>query len=95
MYFGSVFLIETDTELESMRSKLLQLTNDYEQLNAIKSDFEINESNTRRKIDEMNRSRQAVLDRTRDEYEKLLRKYTDLDELYQELADLRGSETCM
>jgi septal ring factor EnvC (AmiA/AmiB activator) len=88
------FLIETDTELENVRSKLLQLTNDYEQLNTNKKEFETNELNTRRKIDETNRSRQAVLDRTRDEYEKLLRKYTDLDEVYRELIDLRGKDTC-
>jgi hypothetical protein len=87
-------LIETDTELENVRSKLLQLTNDYEQLNTNKREFETNELNTRRKIDETNRSRQAVLDRTRDEYEKLLRKYTDLDEVYRELIDLREKDTC-
>lgn len=54
----------------------------------------MNELNNRRKLDEMNRSRQAVLDRTRDEYEKLLRKYTDLDEVYRELIDLRGNDAC-
>ncbi|CAF4242052.1 unnamed protein product, partial [Rotaria magnacalcarata] len=58
----------------------------------MKTEFETNELNTRRKIDEMSRSRQAVLDRTRDEYEKLLRKYTDLDEVYQELANLQEKD---
>jgi hypothetical protein len=81
------FIEESDTELDNVRSKLLRLTNDYEQLNAIKAEFQTNESNTRRKIDEMNRSRQAVLDRTRDEYEKLLRKYTELDEVYREFVN--------
>jgi uncharacterized protein YdcH (DUF465 family) len=81
-------------ELENIRSKFVQLTNEYEQLNHTKKEFETNESNTRRKIDEINRSRQAVLDRTRDEYEKLLRKYTDLDEIYRELVDLREKDTC-
>ena len=41
----------------------------------------------------MNRSRQAILDRTRDEYEKLLRKYNDLDEVYHELVNLREKDT--
>ncbi len=81
------FIEESDTELDHVRSRLLRLTNDYEQLNAIKAEFQTNESNTRRKIDEINRSRQAVLDRTRDEYEKLLRKYTDLDEVYREFVN--------
>jgi len=81
------FIEESDTELNNVRSRLLRLTNDYEQLNAIKAEFQTNESNTRRKIDENNRSRQAVLDRTRDEYEKLLRKYTELDEVYREFVD--------
>ncbi|CAF4364409.1 unnamed protein product, partial [Rotaria magnacalcarata] len=58
----------------------------------MKTEFETNELNTRRKIDEMSRSRQAVLDRIRDEYEKLLRKYTDLDEVYQELANLQEKD---
>jgi uncharacterized protein (DUF3084 family) len=93
-YLTEFSLVETNAELENVRSKLVQLTNDYEQLNAAKKEFETNESNTRRKIDETNRSRQAVLDRTRDEYEKLLRKYTDLDEVYRELVDLREKETC-
>jgi hypothetical protein len=90
----SSFLIETNTELENLRSKFLQLTHEYEQLNTDKKEFETNELNTRRKIDEINRSRQAVLDRTRDEYEKLLRKYTDLDEVYRELVNLRDKDTC-
>ncbi|CAF4288477.1 unnamed protein product, partial [Adineta steineri] len=85
--------LKNDTELENLRSKLLQLTNEYEQLNSMKTEFQINESNTRRKIDETNRSRQAILDRTRDEYEKLLRKYTDLDEVYRELVPLREKDT--
>jgi len=89
-----LFLIETDVELENIRSKFIQLTNEYEQLNIAKKEFEINELNTRRKNDEINRSRQAVLDRTRDEYEKLLRKYTDLDEIYRELIDLREKDMC-
>ncbi|CAF3576825.1 unnamed protein product [Rotaria sordida] len=85
--------LKADNELENIRSKFFQLTNDYEQLNIMKQEFETNETNTRRKIDEMNRSRQAVLDRTRDEYEKLLRKYTDLDEVYHELINLREKDT--
>ncbi|CAF3392823.1 unnamed protein product [Rotaria sp. Silwood1] len=85
--------LKADTELENIRSKFLQLTNDYEQLNLMKKEFETNELNTRRKIDEINRSRQAVLDRTRDEYEKLLRKYHDLDEVYHELVNLREKDT--
>ncbi|CAF1065974.1 unnamed protein product [Adineta steineri] len=85
--------LKNDTELENLRSKLLQLTTEYEQLNSMKTEFQINESNTRRKIDETNRSRQAILDRTRDEYEKLLRKYTDLDEIYRELVPLREKDT--
>ncbi len=93
-YLTEFSLVETNAELENVRSKFVQLTNDYEQLNAAKKEFEINESNTRRKIDEMNRSRQAVLDRTRDEYEKLLRKYTDLDEVYRELIDQREKDKC-
>ena len=59
-----------------------------------KKEFETNELNTRRKLDETNRSRQAVLDRTRDEYEKLLRKYNDLDEVYRELVTIREKDTC-
>ncbi|CAF2796492.1 unnamed protein product [Rotaria sp. Silwood2] len=85
--------LKANTELENIRSKFLQLTDDYEQLNIMKKDFETNELNTRRKIDEINRSRQAVLDRTRDEYEKLLRKYTDLDEVYHELVNLRDKDS--
>jgi hypothetical protein len=45
-------------------------------------------------MDDANRSRQAVLDRTRDEYEKLLRKYADLDELYRTLLDKHEQDTC-
>ncbi|CAF3746890.1 unnamed protein product [Adineta steineri] len=85
--------LKNDTELENLRSQLLHLTSEYEQLNSMKTEFQINESNTRRKIDETNRSRQAILDRTRDEYEKLLRKYTDLDEVYRELVPLREKDT--
>ncbi|CAF5218166.1 unnamed protein product, partial [Rotaria magnacalcarata] len=84
--------LKADDELENIRSKFLELTDDYDQLNRMKTEFETNELNTRRKIDEMSRSRQAVLDRTRDEYEKLLRKYTDLDEVYQELANLQEKD---
>lgn len=57
-------------------------------------EIERNELNSRRKNEEANRTRQAVLDRTRDEYEKLLRKYTDLDEIYRELTEQREKETC-
>ena len=92
--FCLLLLIETDRELEDLRSKFLQLTNEYEQLNATKKQLETSELNIRRKCDETNRSRQAVLDRTRDEYEKLLRKYTDLDEIYHELVNLKDNETC-
>jgi hypothetical protein len=63
-------------------------------MNITNKQSETNELNTKRKMDEVNRSRQAVLDRTREEYEKLLRKYTDLDEIYRELVDLRAKETC-
>ncbi|CAF0992035.1 unnamed protein product [Rotaria sordida] len=85
--------IKTDSELENVRSKLVKLTNEYEELNITKNEFETNELNTRRKMDEVNRSRQAILDRTRDEYEKLLGKYNDLDEVYRELVNIREKET--
>ncbi|CAF0764701.1 unnamed protein product [Rotaria sp. Silwood1] len=85
--------IKTDSELENVRSKLVKLTNEYEDLNTAKKEFETNELNTRRKIDEVSRSRQAILDRTRDEYEKLLRKYNDLDEVYRELVNIREKNT--
>ena len=94
MYVFIYSCLETNLELETIRAKLLQLTHEYEQLNTAKRELETNEWNTRRKIDETNRSRQAVLDRTRDEYEKLLRKYTDLDEVYRELVDLRDKQMC-
>lgn len=45
-------------------------------------------------MEETNRSRQAVLDRTRDEYEKLLQKYNDLDEVYHELVSIRDKDNC-
>ncbi len=90
----SFIFLETNSELENVRLKLVQLTNEYEQLNTTKKEFEINELNTRRKLDETNRSRQAVLDRTRDEYEKLLRKYNDLDEVYRELVTIREKDAC-
>ncbi len=100
-YFNSKFSIlidsiflETDSEFENLRLKHLQLTTEHEQLNTTKKDFETNELNTRRKNEEINRSRQAILDRTRDEYEKLLRKYNDLDEVYRELVNLREKDTC-
>lgn len=80
--------------MENLRTKYQQITNDYEQLTSAKKEFETNEFNTRRKTDELNRSRQAVLDRTREEYEKLLRKYTDLDEIYRELVTLRDEDQC-
>jgi len=80
--------------LETLRSKFIGLTDEYERLTTEKKDFELNESNVRRKNDEIHRTRQAVLDRTRDEYEKLLRKYTDLDEVYRELVDQRTTNTC-
>jgi hypothetical protein len=60
----------------------------------MKKQFETNELNTRKKLDETNRSRQAILDRTRDEYEKLLRKYNDLDEVYHEIVTRREKDTC-
>ena len=44
------------------------------------------------KHEETLRARQAVLDRTRDEYEKLLGKYHQLDELYRELTEKRDVE---
>ncbi|UJR35192.1 hypothetical protein I4U23_027959 [Adineta vaga] len=84
---------KTNSELETIRLKFTQLTHEYEQLNSAKKDFETNELNNRRKMDETNRSRQAVLDRTRDEYEKLLRKYNDLDEIYRELVTLHDKDT--
>lgn len=90
----NLFFLETDFELENLQSKHLQLTHDYEQLNSTKKQWETNELNTRRKNDEINRSKQAVLDRTRDEYEKLLRKYNDLDEVYRELVILHEKDTC-
>lgn len=80
--------------METIRSKFVQLTTDYEQISATKKDSESSELNARRKTDELNRSRQAVLDRTREEYEKLLRKYTDLDEVYRELVNLRDEDLC-
>ncbi|CAF1156456.1 unnamed protein product [Adineta ricciae] len=84
---------KADSELEHLRSKLTQLTTEYEELNSAKKEVETNEINNRRKLDEANRSRQAVLDRTRDEYEKLLRKYNDLDEVYRELVTVREKES--
>ena len=88
------YSIEIDSELENLRSKHIQLTTEYEQLNLTKKDFETNELNIRKKNEELNRSKQAVLDRTRDEYEKLLGKYNDLDEVYRELVTLREKENC-
>ena len=84
---------DTQSELDEIRRKFSQLSNDFEQLTSSKTQLEQNELTSKRKMDESNRSRQAVLDRTRDEYEKLLRKYTDLDELYQELLEKRSEET--
>ena len=78
-------------ESSRLRQQLSQTEQNRLQL---EKEFESNEFNTRRKADELNRSRQAVLDRTREEYEKLLRKYTDLDEVYRELATLRDEDLC-
>lgn len=86
--------LEINSEFENLQLKHIQLTNEYEQLNLTKKEFETNELNSRKKIDEINRSKQAVLDRTRDEYEKLLRKYNDLDEVYHEIVILREKENC-
>ena len=88
----SFVVLENESELETVRSKHLQLTNDYEQLHTRKKEWETNELNTRKKLDETNRSRQAVLDRTRDEYEKLLGKYNDLDEVYRDIVALREQD---
>ena len=92
--FSISICLAANLEVEQLRTKLNEMKNEYEQLIETNQQFELNESNSKRKMDEVNRSRQAVLDRTRDEYEKLLRKYTDLDELYRELLDKRDQETC-
>ena len=85
---------QISTKDQSMKNNDLLLDQFRQQLTIVKKDSESSELNTRRKTDELNRSRQAVLDRTRDEYEKLLRKYTDLDEVYRELVGLREQELC-
>ena len=87
-------LSESDKEAETLRSKMAQLTADYEQLSATRKEGEINEASARRKMEETNRTRQAVLDRTRDEYEKLLQKYDDLDEVYRALVDKQEIDSC-
>ena len=86
--------LETASELETVQSKLIKLTNEYEELNVVKKQFEINELNTRQKMEENSRIRQAILDRTRDEYEKLLLKYNDLEEVYRELVNIREKDNC-
>lgn len=85
--FQSLFDLESE-------SKHTQLITDYEQLKNMKNEWEMTESQNRKKSDEMNRSRQAVLDRTRDEYEKLLQKYHDLDEVYREVVTVREKDSC-
>ena len=85
---------ESDKEAESLRSKVTQLTADYAQLSATRKEGETNEASARRKMEETNRTRQAVLDRTRDEYEKLLQKYDDLDEVYRALVDKQEIDSC-
>jgi hypothetical protein len=70
------------------------MTDQCQQLTCKNKQLESNESNIKRQMDDANRSRQAVLDRTRDEYEKLLRKYADLDELYRTLLDKHEQDTC-
>lgn len=79
--------------MEILRAENSKAKIDFEQLNQIKNEFELNETNIRKKNEEVNRSRQAILDRTRDEYEKLLRKYNDLDEIYRELVQIREKES--
>lgn len=36
----------------------------------------------------------AMLEQTRDEYERLLEKYNDLDQVYRELLDQRDVDSC-
>lgn len=92
--FHSSIDLESESNLEDLRLKHTQLITDYEQLKNMKIEWETTESQNRKKFDEMNRSRQAVLDRTRDEYEKLLQKYHDLDEVYREIVTLREKDSC-
>lgn len=86
--------LDKENELEAVRSKLSQLSIEYDQLMTSKREFESNEAKQRHQLEETARSRQAVLDRTREEYEKLLQKYHDLDEIYRVLVDKRDEEIC-
>lgn len=84
---------QVQEQFEQSQTRNNRLSQDHESLLTTLKQLEMNETNNKRKFDETNRSRQAVLDRTRDEYEKLLHKYTDLDELYRELTEKREQET--
>ena len=83
-----------ESDLENLRLKHSQLLTECDQLKSVKTELEMSESQNRKKLDEINRSRQAVLDRTRDEYEKLLQKYNELDEVYQEINTIREKDSC-
>lgn len=73
--------IQLEKDVENLQKHHDNLTNDEK----TKMNFELEKiQNEKRKIEETSRTRQAVLDRTRDEYEKLLHKYDDLDEIYRE-----------
>lgn len=83
-----------ESDLENLRLKHSQLLTECEQLKTMKTELETTETQNRKKLDEIHRSRQAVLDRTRDEYEKLLQKYNELDEVYRELVTIREKDSC-
>lgn len=83
-----------ESDLENLRLNHSQLLTECDQLKSKKTELEMSESQNRKKLDETNRSRQAVLDRTRDEYEKLLQKYNELDEVYQEIITIREKDSC-
>jgi hypothetical protein len=48
------------------------------------------------RIDQMKaqQRQRAVLEQTRDEYERLTEKYNDLDQVYRELLDQREVDSC-
>ena len=45
-------------------------------------------------MDDVNRSRQIVIDQTRDEHKQILAKYNELDEIHRELIEKRNGELC-
>lgn len=84
---------EAKRNVDRLIEKIRQdLTNEKQLRLEKENEFERQISTNESKHDETIRSRQAVLDRTRDEYEKLLGKYHELDELYRQLTDNRSDE---